>query len=477
MLYTNVVEPILRWKLVERGCVLVHAACFAQNGNAWLLTARTDTGKTTTMLKLLAQLPVEFLSDDLTLLTPDGEVLTYPKPLTISRHTVHALGATDLVRSERLALKAQSRLHSREGRRAAFLLTRHRLPVASLNAVVQRLVPPPKYHVERLVPGVALGTRSHVAGLLIIERGGTGETALPAAEALAILLANCDDAYGFPPYATLEHMLLAMSPEDLRAKERELIQRALGFRARLPLAQRVPRLGGADPVRPGGVERPVIGGRVHDRLMTGLRLRSRTGTVAVRFGRFGLVGLSGLAVNTAAMATIERARRALPLGCAARDAGLHDVELHRGGVVGVRDRRSAGRPRRLLAFFAMNNAAFLVRGPIILLLTEYGHLDPVVSNVISLVLMTVARFIVADTIIWQERTRPSTTRSVPVGELRGRSQARARGTSRASAPIPEGRGAGSHRLGSIAPRRSCSLRSSPSRHRARGRARRGRLQQ
>ena len=228
VLYTNVVEPILRWKLVERGCVLVHAACFAQDGNAWLLTARTDTGKTTTMLKLLGQLPVEFLSDDLTLLTPDGEVLTYPKPLTISAHTVHALGATDLVRGERLALKAQSRLHSREGRRAAFLLTRHRLPVASLNAVVQRLVPPPKYHVERLVPGVALGTRSHVAGLLIIERGGTGETALPAAEALAILLANCDDAYGFPPYATLEHMLLAMSPEDLRAKERELIQRALG---------------------------------------------------------------------------------------------------------------------------------------------------------------------------------------------------------------------------------------------------------
>ena len=39
--------------------------------------------------------------------------------------------------------------------------------------------------------------------------------------------------------------------------------------------------------------------------MTGLRLRSRTGTVAVRFGRFGLVGLSGLAVNAAAMATIS----------------------------------------------------------------------------------------------------------------------------------------------------------------------------
>ena len=125
-------------------------------------------------------------------------------------------------------MKAQSRLHSREGRRAAFLLTRHRLPVASLNAVVQRLVPPPKYHVERLVPGVALGTRSHVAGLLIIERGGTGETRSPRRRRSRSSLANCDDAYGFPPYATLEHMLLAMSPEDLRAKERELIERALG---------------------------------------------------------------------------------------------------------------------------------------------------------------------------------------------------------------------------------------------------------
>jgi hypothetical protein len=228
VLYTNVVEPILRWKLVERGHVLVHAACFANGGDAWLLTAKTDTGKTTTMLKLLGRLPVEFLSDDLTLLSPDGEVLTYPKPLTISAHTVHALGTTDLVRSERLALKAQSRVHSREGRRAAFALTRHRLPVASLNAIVQRLVPPPKYHVERLVPGVALGTRSRVAGLLIIERGGAEEVALTTSEALATLVANCDDAYGFPPYATLEHMLLAMSPEDLRSKERELIERALG---------------------------------------------------------------------------------------------------------------------------------------------------------------------------------------------------------------------------------------------------------
>ena len=53
VLYTNVVEPILRWSFAERGYALVHAACLADRGRAFLLTARTDTGKTTTSLKIL----------------------------------------------------------------------------------------------------------------------------------------------------------------------------------------------------------------------------------------------------------------------------------------------------------------------------------------------------------------------------------------------------------------------------------------
>ena len=51
VLYTNVVEPILRWTFAERGYALVHAACLADRGRAFLLTARTDTGKTTTSLR------------------------------------------------------------------------------------------------------------------------------------------------------------------------------------------------------------------------------------------------------------------------------------------------------------------------------------------------------------------------------------------------------------------------------------------
>ena len=54
VLYTNVVEPIFRWKFVEMGYALVHGATIAFGNDAYMITARTDTGKTTTLLKILA---------------------------------------------------------------------------------------------------------------------------------------------------------------------------------------------------------------------------------------------------------------------------------------------------------------------------------------------------------------------------------------------------------------------------------------
>ena len=164
VLYTNVVEPILRWTFAERGYALVHAACLASGEDAFLVTARTDTGKTTTSLRMLDSHPYSFLSDDLTLVSPDGRVLTYPKPLTISRHTLKAVKTPLLSRRERIGLVVQSRLHSRSGRRFALILARTHLPAATINAVVQMIVPPPKYHVERLVPGVEVAPEARLDG-------------------------------------------------------------------------------------------------------------------------------------------------------------------------------------------------------------------------------------------------------------------------------------------------------------------------
>ena len=227
VLYTNVVEPILRWTFAERGYALVHAACLADRGRAFLLTARTDTGKTTTSLKMLDSSEFSFLSDDLTLLTPGGRVLTYPKPLTISRHTLRAVRTPLLSRRERLGLVFQSRLHSRSGRRFAFVLAKTHLPAATINAIVQLIVPPPKFHVERLVPNVDVAVAARLAGMVVIERGGAGEMVLDEREALATLLSNCEDAYGFPPYSAIEGFLRSRNGRDLADSERAIVAHAL----------------------------------------------------------------------------------------------------------------------------------------------------------------------------------------------------------------------------------------------------------
>ena len=227
VLYTNVVEPILRWKFAERGYALVHAACLADGEGAFLVTARTDTGKTTTSLLMLESHSYSFLSDDLTLVSPDGRVLTYPKPLTISRHTLKAVKTPLLSRRERIGLVVQSRLHSRSGRRFALILARTHLPAATINAVVQMIVPPPKYHVERLVPGVAVAPEARLTGMVVIQRGGEGAVSLDESEALETLMRNCEDAYGFPPYAAIEGSLRRRNGTDLKDVERGIVASAL----------------------------------------------------------------------------------------------------------------------------------------------------------------------------------------------------------------------------------------------------------
>ncbi len=231
VLYTNVVEPILRWSFVERGYALIHAACLATDGQAVLITARTDTGKTTTALKTLDK-PLDsqtfaFVSDDLTLISPDGMIMSYPKPLTISRHTLSSVKTPLLSRGERLALVFQSRLHSKSGRLFGMLIAKTGLPAATMNALVQLLVPPPKYQVDRLVPGVQIASEAEPAALAIIQREGDAFERLDPEEALEILMSNCDDAYGFPPYPVIEHFFHSRGDSDLKCIERAIVRRAL----------------------------------------------------------------------------------------------------------------------------------------------------------------------------------------------------------------------------------------------------------
>ena len=233
VLYTNVVEPLLRWTFVEKGYALVHGATLAFGDEACMVTARTDTGKTTTLLKILAYQrrdtdPAAFLSDDMTIVSPDGMAMTYPKPLTISYHTLRAVDANTLDFKERMTLPIQSRIHSRTGRRFAFIISKTHLPAATINMILQMLVPPPKYFVNKLLPKVKVTRKARLGRMFIIERGEAGIVPIENREAMDVLLQNCEDAYGFPPYEALKEFLYLRGDVDLREKEHAIIRQALG---------------------------------------------------------------------------------------------------------------------------------------------------------------------------------------------------------------------------------------------------------
>ena len=233
VLYTNVVEPILRWTFVKKGYALVHCATIAFGDKAYMITARTDTGKTTTLLKILSHQrrdsdQAAFLSDDMTLVSPKGIAMTYPKPMTISFHTLRAVNSKTLNFTEKLILPFQSRIHSREGRKAAFFISKSKLPAATINLIVQALIPPPKYYVQKLIPKAKMATSAKLAGMFIIERGKGENQPMDTAEAIDILFKNCEDAYGFPPYDDVKEFLYCNEGYDLREKEHEIIRKAFG---------------------------------------------------------------------------------------------------------------------------------------------------------------------------------------------------------------------------------------------------------
>jgi putative flippase GtrA len=228
VLYTNVIEPVLRWAMVRKGYALVHAACIAVDGKAVLITARTDTGKTSTILRAVENFSCSFLSDDMTIVSRDGQVMSYPKPLTISNHTLTAVGAdSSLTPFERVALQIQSRLHSKSGRKVGLKLSETTMPAATMNTIVQMLIPPPKYMVHRLIPKVTYINYATLSRAVIIERGSEYEEVLEHDQAVKEFVSNAEDAYGFPPYPILANFISKWDEEDLQPIEQSIVAEAL----------------------------------------------------------------------------------------------------------------------------------------------------------------------------------------------------------------------------------------------------------
>ncbi|MEP6972836.1 MAG: GtrA family protein [Actinomycetota bacterium] len=252
--YTNVVEPVVRWVMVRKGYILAHAACLQIDGHGVLITARTDTGKTTTCLKSIKEQGTGFVSDDMVIIDRDGNALSYPKPLTISSHTLNAVKGAPMPRRTRAWLQVQGRLHSKFGRSVGMAFGNINLPVASMSAIVQMIIPPPKFQVDRLIPEAEMVSSLTLDRLVVIERGDAVLQELDAEAAFEILSDNTEDAYGFPPYPRISHAL--SNGEMPREKEirRLLVGRLEAVLLRTPdraWFEMLPRLAEGIGVKPG----------------------------------------------------------------------------------------------------------------------------------------------------------------------------------------------------------------------------------
>jgi dolichol-phosphate mannosyltransferase len=228
VLYTNMIEPVLRFLLVARGYVLLHCAAVDAERGAIVMSAQTDTGKTSTVLRLLMRRSWGFISDDMAIVGPGGQIFSYPKPLTLSSHTMSAVNDQRLPPADRFMLAIRSRIHSREGRSMGHALGRLNVPIVTINAWVQLLVPPPKYHVHSLVD-CDLTDRAPIDSVILMERGTPLAEEPGLQDTLDVLLANTDDAYTFPPFAAFSPLLVidGLDHDALRSRERALLEAAI----------------------------------------------------------------------------------------------------------------------------------------------------------------------------------------------------------------------------------------------------------
>jgi dolichol-phosphate mannosyltransferase len=135
-----------------------------------------------------------------------------------------------------------------------------------------------------------------------------------------------------------------------------------------------------------------------------LLMKLRFGEKTVHFFEFALVGLSGILVNTLFMAIFTSllgfhylvSAFFATVGSSTWNYALTELWV-------FRQRKTVnGRFRRFALFFIMNNVALLFRGPIIYLLTSVVGIHYLISNVISLGILTVLRYLLADGWIWSK---------------------------------------------------------------------------
>jgi hypothetical protein len=125
------------------------------------------------------------------------------------------------------ALRLQHVLYSRSVRRLGLFLSERRLPAATVNTYLQRVIPQPKFPLDALAPGIAYGDEAAPVYLVWLDKGDDRLSALSLETAIDRLLEPGDRAFGFRPYPLLVDELGRWSGRNWLEEERDILRAGL----------------------------------------------------------------------------------------------------------------------------------------------------------------------------------------------------------------------------------------------------------
>lgn len=231
-LYTNVVEPLIHWMLVARGYAFLPVAAVGgrtggseppAEGRATLIHGAPDMAYG--LLQLAAAGDLGFMGDDRVILDAGGLVRAYPKPVTVNQVMLRdASAATRAV----APVLVQRLVYSRRVRRLGLWLGARRLPAATLNTYLQRLMPQPKYDLQHLAPRITIAPQAWADRLVLLGAPDNGDA---WAQVDALVAAGWPAAYGaaggFQPLATLSAALATWEGIDWIGREQRIVRQGL----------------------------------------------------------------------------------------------------------------------------------------------------------------------------------------------------------------------------------------------------------
>jgi dolichol-phosphate mannosyltransferase len=134
------------------------------------------------------------------------------------------------------------------------------------------------------------------------------------------------------------------------------------------------------------------------------RIRSVTRKL-VSGSQFATVGALGLVVNQALLwflvDVVQTGHLLLSAAIATQGSTAFNFVGNERWVFGSRREGGAlGVIKRFVVYDAVNSSALLIRLPMLQVLTAGAHMNYLVANLLSLVALTVLRFLIADLLIW-----------------------------------------------------------------------------